>query len=159
MSQLSLIRDTYLRFQVLVHETAKFGVIGGLGFLVQFAVQNALYPKHTGPTTAIVVGTVVATVATFLGNRYWAFKHRQGSGLGHETVLFIVFNVLGLLIQTGIVDAVVYGLGHHSRLAFNVASIVGIGIATLFRLFTYRKFVFHHVKEEEKVEELASASR
>jgi putative flippase GtrA len=155
----SLIRDKYIRFQVLVHETAKFGVIGGLGFAIQFAVQNALYPGRTGPTTAIVVGTVVATVATFLGNKHWAFKNRQGNGLGHETVLFIVFNVLGLLIQTGIVDLMVYGLGHHSRLAFNVASIFGIGIATLFRLFTYRKFVFHHVKTEEKVEELASASR
>ena len=156
---MSLIRDQYMRFQVLVHETAKFLVIGGLGFVIQLAVQNALYPGHTGPTTAIVLGTVVATVATFLGNRYWAFKNRQGSGLGHETMLFIVFNVLGLLIQTGIVDLMVYGLGHHSRLAFNVASIFGIGVATLFRLFTYRKFVFHHEKTEEKVEELASAGR
>jgi putative flippase GtrA len=156
----SLIRDTYLRFQVLVHETAKFGVIGALGFIIQFGVQNALYPGHTGPTTAVVLGTVVATVGTFLGNRYWAFKNRQGSGLGHETVLFVVFNVLGLLIQTGIVDAMVYGLDHHSRLAFNVASIFGIGIATLFRLFTYRKFVFHQVKPaDEQVEELASAGR
>jgi len=155
----SLIRDQYLRFQVLVHESTKFLAIGGLGFVIQLAVQNALYPGHTGPTTAIVLGTVVATVATFLGNRYWAFKHRQGSGLGHETVLFVVFNVLGLLIQTGIVDAVVYGLGRHGRLAFNVASIFGIGIATLFRFFTYRKFVFHQVKPEEKVEELASAGR
>jgi len=156
----SLIRDKYLRFQVLVHETAKFGVIGALGFVIQFGVQNALYPGHTGPTTAEVLGTVVATVGTFLGNRYWAFKNRQGSGLGHETVLFIIFNVLGLLIQAGIVDAMVYGLGHHGRLAFNVATVFGIGVATIFRLFAYRKFVFHQVKVDgEQVEELASAGR
>jgi putative flippase GtrA len=156
----SLIRDTYSRFQVLVHETAKFGVIGVLGFIIQFAVQNALYPKHTGPTTAEILGTVVATVVTFLGNRYWAFKTRQGSGLGHETVLFVVFNVLGLLLQAGIVDAIVYGTGHHSRLAFNLATVVGIGIATLFRLFCYRKWVFHHSKVEgEPAAELASAGR
>jgi putative flippase GtrA len=156
----SLIRDKYLRFQVLVHETAKFGVIGALGFVIQFGVQNALYPGRTGPTTAVVLGTVVATVVTFLGNRYWAFKNRQGSGLGHETVLFVIFNVLGLLIQTGIVDAIVYGTGHHGRLAFNVASVFGIGIATLFRLFAYRKFVFHHAKADpEQVEELAPAGR
>jgi putative flippase GtrA len=154
-----LIRDTYSRFQVLLHETAKFGVIGALGFVIQFAVQNELYPRHTGPTTAEILGTIVATVATFLGNRYWAFKNRQGSGLGHETVLFVIFNVLGLLIQAGIVDAIVYGTGHHSRLAFNLATVVGIGVATLFRLFAYRKFVFHQVKPDEKVEELASAGR
>ena len=54
MSQLSLIRDTYIRFQVLVHEVAKFGVVGAAGFVVQLGVQNALY------LTAYYAGTELA---------------------------------------------------------------------------------------------------
>jgi putative flippase GtrA len=155
LSQLSLIRDTYIRFQVLVHEVAKFGVVGALGFVVQLGVQNALYPGHgVGAVTAVVIGYAAATVVTFVGNRHWAFKHRKGSGLGHETALFIALNVIGIFIQVGIVDFVVHGLGHGDRLSYNIATIIGIGIGTIFRLLTYRRFVFHTPPAPASAEEL-----
>jgi len=159
LSQLSLIRDTYLRFQVLVHEIAKFGVVGAVGFVVQLGVQNALYPgHHIGALTSVVIASVFATTATFLGNRYWAFKHRKGRGIAHETVLFVVFNVIGMLIQAGFVAVVVKELHHTDRLSYNVATIIGIAIATLFRLVCYRKFVFFEKRPEEDPDaELASA--
>ena len=37
-----------------------------------------------------------------------------------------------------------YGLGLTSRLADNIATIIGIGLGTLFRFWTYRRFVFAH---------------
>ena len=143
MSQLSLIRDTYIRFQVLVHEVAKFGVVGLIGFVVQLGVQNALYPGHgVGAVTAVVIGYAVATVVTFIGNRHWAFKHRKGGGLKQETALFVGLNVVGIFIQIGVVALVVHGMHRSDRLSYNVATIIGIGIGTIFRLLTYRKFVF-----------------
>jgi putative flippase GtrA len=152
---LSLIRDTYVRFQVLVHEIAKFGIVGAFGFVVQLGVQNALYPGHgVGAVTAVVIGYAAATVVTFIGNRHWAFRHRKGGGLGQETVLFVALNVVGIFIQVGIVDFVVHGLGHGDRLSYNIATIIGIGIGTMFRLFTYRKFVFHTPPAPTSAEEL-----
>jgi putative flippase GtrA len=139
---LSLIRDTYLRFQVLVHEVAKFGVVGAVGFVVQLGVQNALYPGHVGPLTAVVIAYGIATVVTFVGNRHWAFNHRKGKGFGQEGMLFIGLNVVGILIQLGVVAFVTKGLHMTDRLSYNVATIFGIGIGTMFRLYTYRKFVF-----------------
>jgi putative flippase GtrA len=136
---LSLIRDTYLRFQVLVHEVAKFGVVGLVGFVVQLGVQNALrYGAGVGPITALTIAYVVATVVTFVGNRHWAFKHRKGKGLRHETMLFVGLNIVGYAIQTGIVDIAYYGLGYKDGLSYNIATVIGIGLATLFRLFAYR---------------------
>jgi putative flippase GtrA len=152
---LSLIRDTYLRFRVLLHEVAKFGVVGAIGFVVQLGVQNALYPGHgVGALTAVVIAYVVATVVTFVGNRQWAFKHRKGKGLGQEGALFILLNVVGIFIQLGIVALVVHGMHMSDRLSYNVATIIGIGIGTLFRLFTYRKFVFHEQPSAGLAEEL-----
>lgn len=139
---MSLIRDTYIRFQVLVHEVAKFGVVGAAGFVVQLGVQNALYPALVGALTALVIAYGFATVVTFVGNRWWAFRHRKGSGLGPELAQFAMLNVVGIFIQVGIVDLVVHGMGHSDRLSYNIATIFGIGIGTMFRLFTYRKFVF-----------------
>ncbi len=140
---MSLIRDTYLRFRVLVHEVAKFGVVGAAGFVVQLGVQNALYTGHrVGALTAVVIAYAVATIVTFVGNRHWAFKHRKGGGLGQESVLFVLLNVVGIFIQVGVVALVVHGMHMTDRLSYNAATIVGIGIGTLFRLFTYRRFVF-----------------
>ena len=101
-----------------------------------------------GALSAVVVGYIVATVVTFLGNRHWAFKHRRGKGLGHETMLFVLLNVVGLGIQEAVVATVHYGLHMTDPLSYNVANIVGIGLGTLFRLWSYRKWVFLDVNEE-----------
>ena len=152
---MSLIRDTYLRFQVLVHEVAKFGVVGAIGFVVQLGVQNVLHSGFgVGALTAVVLAYIVATIVTFFGNRHWAFKHRKGGGLGQETALFVALNVVGIFIQVGIVDLVVHGLGHGDRLSYNIATIFGIGIGTMFRLFTYRRFVFRAPAAPASAEQL-----
>ena len=157
---MSLIRDTYIRFQVLVHEVAKFGVVGLVGFVVQLGVQNALHSGlKVGPIISLTVAYIIATAVTFLGNRHWAFKHRKGKGLRHETMLFVALNCVGIVIQVGIVDLAYYELGYKSGLAYNLATIIGIGLATLFRLYAYRKFVFNDVHvPDEPAEELATAS-
>ena len=87
----------------------------------------------------------IATCFAYTGNRYWAFKHRKTSNMGRETLLFIFFNVVGTLIQTAFVDSNHYLLHNTDRLSLNIATVIGIVFATLFRLFCYRKFVFNDV--------------
>jgi len=155
---LSLIRDLYVRFQVLIHEIGKFGIVGIVCTVVTFALQNALY-GHVGPTTSVIVANAIATCVAFVGNRYWAFKHRKTANMGRETVLFIFFNVVGMLIQTAFVDFNHYLLHNTDRISYNIATVVGIVFATLFRLFCYRKFVFNEVHiPDQPAEELATAS-
>lgn len=141
--QLSLIRDTYTRFRVLVHEVAKFGIVGAIGFVVQLGFQNVLHSGlGVGYLSALVAGYLVATAVTFVGNRYWAFKHRQGKGLGHESMLFVLLNAIAIGIQLAVVGFVVYGLGLKDTFSYNIATIFGIGFGTLMRFWSYRKFVF-----------------
>ena len=75
----------------------------------------------------------------------------------------MLLNVVGYVIQVGIVDIAYYGLGYKGGLSYNIATVIGIGLATLFRLFAYRKFVFSDQPEGngdggEAAGELASAS-
>ena len=156
---MSLIRDYYFRFQVLVHEVAKFGVVGLAGFVVQLGVQNALrYGAGVGPTISLTIAYAAATVVTFLGNRHWAFKHRKGAGLKRETVVFVLLNLVGYGIQVGVVDVAYYGLGYKDGLSYNVATVIGIGLATMFRLFAYRTFVFNNHQAADEAGQLAPAS-
>ena len=140
---MDLLRDLYTRFRVLIHEVAKFGVVGTLAFVITIVGTNVLrYGVGLGPLTSVTIATVVATVFAFIGNKLWAFRHRNGSHWGRETVLFFVFNGIGLLIQLGAVAAVRYGLGVDDKLSYNVSNIIGIGVATIFRLYCYRRWVF-----------------
>jgi putative flippase GtrA len=149
VDQVKYLRDTYARYAQRIHEIAKFGVVGSIGFIVQLGVTDGVHlGLGVGALTAVIVGYVVATVVTFLGNRHWAFKHRQGKGLSHETLMFVMLNVVGLGIQEAVVATVHYGLHMTDPLSYNVANILGIGLGTLFRLWSYRKWVFLEVNEE-----------
>ena len=146
---MNLLRDGYARFRVLIGEVAKFGIVGVLAFLITIIGANVLRSgAGLGPLTSVTIATVVATVFAFLGNKLWAFRHRTGSHLGRESVLFFVFNGIGLLIQLAFVAAMHYGLGQTDTLSYNVANILGIGVATIFRLYCYRRWVFIMAPEE-----------
>jgi putative flippase GtrA len=150
----NLIGDLYARFRVLIHETFKFGIVGILAFGITIGGANALRSgAGWGPLTSVTVATVVATVFSFVGNKYWTFRHRQGSHLRRETVLFFVFNGIGLLIQLAFVAIAHYGLGLTDTFSYNVANILGIIVATIFRLYTYRRWVFLTAEAEPSAAE------
>ena len=137
------IRDMYERFRVLIHEVAKFGIVGSLAFVLTIVLINVFHSgAHLGPILATTLANIVATVFAYMGNKFWAFRHRRGSHWRRESILFFVFNGIGILITDGVVAAVHYGLGLTGNVAFNVANLVGIGLATLFRLYSYRRWVF-----------------
>ena len=60
---MDLLRDLYTRFRVLIHEVAKFGVVGILAFVITIGGTNGLrYGVGLGPLTSVTIATVVATV-------------------------------------------------------------------------------------------------
>jgi putative flippase GtrA len=141
----SLLSRWYRRFRQLIHEGAKFGVVGGFGFLVTEVGFNLLhYNVGAGLFTANAVATLAATVVTFLGNRYWTFRHREGHGTARESVMFFVLNGVGLLIQYASVEFAkeVMGVPSSDKVEINVAYLFGIALATLFRFWSYRKWVW-----------------
>ena len=96
-----------------------------------------------GPVTSTTIATIVATIASYLGNRYWSFRDRQRTGIPREIVIFAVLNGIALLIQDATV-AFNYYLLHlgHNKLAGFIALNAGIVLATLFRFWSYRRFVW-----------------
>ncbi len=133
----------YDRFRHLIHELAKFGVVGVVGFIVTWGGTDLLhFGLHWGPLTSNIVATVVAASLAFVGNRYWTFRHRASSGLSREYFLFFVLNGVGLLIQLLCIGFTHYTLKLEDRFSYNVALLVGIALGTLFRYWSYKKWVF-----------------
>lgn len=151
-----------VRFGNLIHELAKFGVIGAAAYVVDVGTFNALRSGALTdrPLTAKVISTVLATTVAYFGNRHWTFRHRERTGLRREYTLFFAFNAVGLAIALGCLGFSHYVLGLTSPLADNVsANVVGMVLGTVFRFWTYRRFVFTAAGEPataELVEPLAA---
>ncbi|SCL19040.1 Putative flippase GtrA (transmembrane translocase of bactoprenol-linked glucose) [Micromonospora rhizosphaerae] len=145
-----LVRSLIDRFGHLVRELSKFATVGGLAFFVDFALFNYLASvQHVPPLAAKTISTVVAATMAFLGNRFWTWRHRQRSNPAREYALFFFFNGVGLGIAVACLAISRYGLGSiwpgvfQTPLADNIASfLVGTGLGTLFRFWSYRRFVF-----------------
>jgi putative flippase GtrA len=136
----------------IVREVAKFGAVGGVGLLVNLVVFNLVRHLTELPVVrASVIATVVAIVFNYIGFRYFTYRDRDKSGRTKELTLFLLFSVVGLVIENGILYAATYGFGWDSPLQSNIFKFVGIGIATLFRFWSYRSWVFKTLPAREAV--------
>lgn len=136
------------RFRHLIHELGKFGVVGGAAYVVDLVIFNLLL-SSTGWLTATVISTAVAATGAFVGNRFWTWRDRERSSLTREYLLYFFFNLVGLGISIGVLWLSHDVLGgwwpavFHTRVADNVAKmLVGNAIASVFRFWAYRRFVF-----------------
>ena len=141
---MTVVRALYDRFRQIIHEFAKFGVIGVIGLLITNIGYAVFHSKFgMGPVSSATVATIIATCVTYVGNRYWSFKHRERTSVAREGSIFFLLNGIGLLIQDAVVAFSYYILGlSGNKLAEFLALNVGIGLATLFRFWSYRRFVW-----------------
>jgi putative flippase GtrA len=144
----------------LVREAPLFLTIGVVNTVIDYAVLNALLV--IGPLKAKVISTVVATTASYFMNRHWTYAHRESGRMRREYVVFFCLNLAGLAINLSALAAAKYVLDYSEhnpsdRLAFNIANAVGIGLAMVFRFFTYRLLVFRAPAEALHAAESAVA--
>jgi putative flippase GtrA len=131
------------RFAELIPELAKFGVVGAIGAVIDLGGAAYLHgADHIEALAAKAISIAAATVVTYLGSRFWTFRHRVNQALLREGLLFAALNVVGLVIAEAVIAFTTYGLGMKSALAYNGASVVGTGLGTIFRYFSYKKWVF-----------------
>jgi putative flippase GtrA len=138
------VRELYVRFQRLIHEAAKFGVVGVVGVFITNGGYALLHNTFgLGPVTSTTIATIVATAVSYVANRYWSFRHRERTSVAREGVIFFVLNGIGLLIQDAVVAFNFYILNNgNNKAAEFIALNAGIALATLFRFWSYRKWVW-----------------
>jgi putative flippase GtrA len=131
------------RIRHLVPELAKFGIVGGIGTVIDLGGAAVLHNAyHVGPLAAKAISLTAATIFTYLGSRFWTFRHRENQPVLREAVLFVTINFVGLLIAEAVIAFTTYGLGLTHPIAYNAASVLGTGLGTIFRFYAYRKWVF-----------------
>ncbi|GAA2527164.1 hypothetical protein GCM10010435_18030 [Winogradskya consettensis] len=131
------------RLRHLAPEALAFGVIGAANTLLYMAITWALLP--IGAVKASIIATVVTTTLAYLANRFWTYRNHTRTALRREYTLFFGFNLAGMVIQSGAVGIGKYGFGlseEKDAVLFMGVTLLGIAVATVFRFWAYRTFVF-----------------
>ncbi|GAB3399939.1 GtrA family protein [Flindersiella endophytica] len=141
---MKLLRRLWEQLEHLVLELVKFGTVGGIAAVVDIGLSNLLrFGLDWGPLTSKTISVAIAATIAFAGNRFWTWRHRASQGLGKEYFLYFVLNAVGLLIALLVVGFTVYILGFDGPLAYNLsANVVGLGLGSLFRFWSYKRWVF-----------------
>jgi putative flippase GtrA len=141
-------RGLRTRFRALIHELSKFGTVGAISFAIDLAIFNVLLQAGVETLFAKTISTVLATTVAFTGNRFWTWRNRVHDNMARQYTMFFVLNAIGLGIGLGCLAISHYGLGQiwpalQTPLADNISGqLVGTAVGTLFRFWSYRRFVF-----------------
>ena len=127
-----------------VRELGRFAITGVAAYLVDVAVFNVcLLAIGTGPVTAKVISSVFAITTAFLGSRWYTWADRPRRDPVRQYGRFFVLSVIAVGIQIGTIVISNDVLGFTGPVADNIAgNVVGMGLATAFRFWTFREYVF-----------------
>ena len=129
-------------------ELGKFFGVGLMAYVVGVGGFNLLVhldsaPLKSKPLTASILSGALSILVAYFGNRHWTWRDRKWSGAKREITLFFIINIISLGISVICLAISRYILGFNSILADNIsANIIGVGLGTLFRFWSYRTIVF-----------------
>ncbi|MGN6325336.1 GtrA family protein [Pseudolysinimonas sp.] len=158
MSEHALVVPSRLR--TLLRQGLAFLAVGGVGFLVDVGVFNALRatalsPAHVanGELWAKAISVSLAILVNWIGNRTIAFRRERRTGPRHvvlrEAVEFFAASLIGSAVSL-ICLAVSHDLlGLRTTADDNIsANVIGLGLGTVLRFALYRLWVFRPVRAE-----------
>lgn len=143
-------RPATTRWSRLSTQLVKFGLVGGVGFVIDVSVftllrVTVLSPEslHEGPIVAKVVSTTLAIAANWIGNRYWTFGPHRSTRTALEALEFVAVSLVGMGIGLLCLWVSHYVLGYTSVLADNISSnVIGLLLGSVFRFTLYRHWVY-----------------
>ena len=140
------------RARRLTGEAAKFSAVNVAATVLSLVLFNLLVhgikgwydgPLHAHPLSTYVLANTVGMVVSFLGSRHLVYKHREAIGPGGGAVNYAVVNYASFVIPIGCLWLTRNAFGWDTAIADNVsANVVGAALATVFRFWAFRRFVF-----------------
>ena len=97
----------------LIEQILKFGVVGILAFLLDWAILNVLVGFfHWNNVRAGALSCVVSLAFNYLLSMRFIFNHREDMARWMEMLIFFVAAVIGLMFNEIIIWMSTYGMNH-----------------------------------------------
>ena len=123
-----------------IPEVARFAVVGLINFGIDVAVFSvALYLLGIQLIIANTIAYSVATINSYLMNKYWTFAGRSGRNVStQEFTRFLLFNIGGLALS----NVTVFYLAEFMLPL--IAKLFAVGVTFVWNYLTIRRFVFRN---------------
>ena len=147
-----------VRFLINKHrELIRFAVVGGTTFVIDNGVWYALKLTvlQDKVVTAKAIAVLVAVISSYVLSREWSFHTRGGRERHHEAALFFLVSGLGIGVNLAPLYVSRHVFDLHSEVAdFVAGSVIGMLLATGFKFWAMRKFVFPQADARPSVQPL-----
>lgn len=111
----------------LMNQVMKFGVVGGLSFLIDYGIFVFLANEiGIHYLAANFFGFTISLIFNYTMSMKFVFERREGADKRKEFIMFIFLSVVGLALQELIILGCVDGIYLHSAI---LRETVDIGIA------------------------------
>lgn len=147
-----------VRFLINKHrEVIRFAVVGGTTFVIDNGVWYALKLTvlQDKVVTAKAIAVLVAVISSYVLSREWSFHTRGGRERHHEAALFFLVSGMGIGVNLLPLYVSRHVFDLHSEVAdFATGSVIGMLLATGFKFWAMRKFVFPQADARPSVQPL-----
>lgn len=120
------------------HSIFRFAVVGCLNTAIDiglFLLLVRMFPGHTAVSN--VISYSAGLLNSFILNKFWTFAETSRHGpAGRQFVLFVLFNLVGLAISTGLVVALTGVTGPA------LAKVLSVPIVFVWGYVTNRRLVY-----------------
>ncbi len=122
----------------LIEQILKFGVVGGIAFVIDFGVMVALTElAGLDPVVSATISFVVSVVFNYLASMRFVFARREDMGRGREFAIFVVLSVVGLVIN----DALMWAGTNLTPIDYRIVKIAATAIVMVWNFVTRKVFL------------------
>ena len=120
-----------------VNKFVKFGLVGVLNTLINWIIFALLNFIGVYYIVANVIAYVIATANSYIWNSKWVFKY-NGKNKKERTAKFVILNLIGLGLNTGILYLLVDMVGFNKLIAL----VITTGIVMIINYIVNKLWVF-----------------
>lgn len=120
-----------------VNKFVKFGLVGVLNTLINWIIFALLNFIGVYYIVANVIAYVIATANSYIWNSKWVFKYNR-KNKKETTAKFVILNLIGLGLNTGILYLLVDMVGFNKLIAL----VITTGIVMIINYIVNKLWVF-----------------
>lgn len=87
----------------LLKQILKFGVVGGLSFVIDFVIYTIVIKLIPGQYTYILAGVcgfTISLIFNYLASMAFVFERKENASRKQEFIIFLVLSLIGLVLNT-----------------------------------------------------------
>ena len=133
----------------LIQQFLKFGVVGGIAFLIDAGIMMILSSKYIGMPIAVanVISFTVSVIFNYIASMAFVFESRDDISKKKEFTIFMILSIIGLVINTVIVSGLLDGVfasmkdsAYYPYIKIGV-KVVATAIVTVYNFITRKIFL------------------